>query len=278
MRYLRLVLRVLLGLFFMGSAVAKLVAIDDFELYVFSYGFLSLNLTFVAVRLCIAAELALGAMIALGWWPRTVRLMTVAMLAAFSIFLLYAGLVGRNENCQCMGRVVELNPWQSLIKNALLVLVTFFVYHGSHDNGLKWRRWVAAALVAAALVVPFTVSIPDSWMFGPDEAYYDAELLGETLAERHLDEGHYMVAFVTPGCPYCRMSRSKIGSIVERHGLDSTRVVYLEPDDIGQDRFLKITYGQRPMIFLLDNGKPQMTFHYRNIDERRLAEFLQVAP
>lgn len=65
-RCVALGLRVFLAALFLVSAVAKLLAIDDFELYIFSYGFLSLNVSYLAARLCIAAECWLGLMIALG--------------------------------------------------------------------------------------------------------------------------------------------------------------------------------------------------------------------
>ena len=107
------------------------------------------------------------------------------------------------------------------------------------------------------------------------KALYDKELLKETLEERQLDKGHKMVAFVTPGCPYCRMSREKISSIAKRHELDTTDIIYLEPADIGNERFLGITYGSRPLIMLLDDGEPQATYHYRNISERKIAAFLK---
>ena len=54
--WVALCLRVLLAAIFMVSAVAKLVAIDDFELYVFSFGFFSLDCSYILARLCIGAE------------------------------------------------------------------------------------------------------------------------------------------------------------------------------------------------------------------------------
>ena len=41
----------LLGVFFIVSALAKLVDIDQFEIYIFSYNLLSLNLSFLVARL-----------------------------------------------------------------------------------------------------------------------------------------------------------------------------------------------------------------------------------
>lgn len=275
MRYVRPALRVLLGALFMVSAVAKLFAIDDFELYVFSYGFFSLNFTYVLVRLCIAAELALGVLTALGWWRRVVRLLDLGMLLFFSLFLCYASLVGRNESCQCFGRLADLNPVQSLLKNALLIVIALLAFDkGKPVQHCKLRAWLTALIVAASLATPFVVSVPDSWMFGPEDARYNKELLQETVAERNLDGDRYVVSFVTPGCPYCRMSRQKIGSIASRNDLDTTRIVYIEPDDIGADRFLQLTYGQRPLILMLDHGQTVATFHYRNISERSIVDFL----
>ena len=275
MRHVRPIIRVLLGALFVVSAVAKLFAIDDFELYVFSYGFFSLNFTYVVVRFCIAAELALGLLTILGWWRRVVRLLDLGMLLFFSLFLCYASLAGHNESCQCFGRLADLNPVQSLLKNALLIMVALFAFGQEKTvQHCRLRVWLTALIVVSALAAPFVFSVPDSWMFGPEDAHYNKELLQETVEERNLEDDRYVVSFVTPGCPYCRMSRQKIDSIVSRNGLDSTRIVYIEPDDIGADRFLQLTYGQRPLILMLDHGHTVATFHYRNISERGIVEFI----
>lgn len=274
-------MRVLLAALFFVSAVAKLVAIDDFELYVFSYGFMPLTLTYIATRICIVVELLLGVFVAVGWWRKWVNLAAMTMLLLFSIFLCYAALIGRTDSCQCMGRLADMSPAVSLLKNAvLIVLVLLYMRLVKNDEGhghLANRKKVliTAGIVLVALVAVFTISVPDSWLFGDEEMLYDKELLKETLEERQLDKGHKMVAFVTPGCPYCRMSREKISSIAKRHELDTTDIIYLEPADIGNKRFLGITYGSRPLIMLLDDGEPQATYHYRNISERKIAAFLK---
>lgn len=277
----RIALRVLLAALFIVSAVAKLVAIDDFELYVFSYGFMPLTLTYIATRICIVVELLLGVFVAVSWWRKWVNLAAMTMLLLFSIFLCYAALIGRTDSCQCMGRLADMSPAVSLLKNAvLIVLVLLYMRLVKNDEGhghLANRKKVliTAGIVLVALVAVFTISVPDSWLFGDEEMLYDKELLKETLEERQLDKGHKMVAFVTPGCPYCRMSREKISSIAKRHELDTTDIIYLEPADIGNERFLGITYGSRPLIMLLDDGEPQATYHYRNISERKIAAFLK---
>lgn len=263
-----------------------MLSIDDFELYVFSYGFFSLNTTFVVVRLCIAAELALALLLALGWWRKWVWMLTVGLLLFFSLFLCYALLAGRNESCQCFGKWLDMSPAVSLVKNALLIGVALAYAALSvpvivGERPRRVRVWVTALLLLVVVVLPFVVSVPDNWAFGPERMRYDQEAFSQAISDEGplvgagLNEGSQLVVFVTPGCPYCRMSREKIGSIVRRHGLDSSRVHYYEPADLPEGLFMQITHGNRPLIILLSEGRPVATYHYRNISERQLAERLR---
>lgn len=278
-----LVLRVLLAAVFIVSAVAKLFAIDDFELYIFSYGFFSLNVSYLVARLCIAAEFLVGLFLALGWWARWVQLLTLVVLILFSLFLCYAALVGRTDSCQCFGRMADLSPAQSLLKNAVLIGITL-VYaklsRYSRRSSVS-RIILAVVFVVSAVVAVFCISVPDNWMFGPEEGRFNRGLLEESmspegaLAEHHLAEGRQLVAFVTPGCPYCRMTREKLASIASRNHLDTMRFHYFEPQDLPDALFLEITFGQRPLVLLLDNGTPVATYHYRNISEKEISRFLR---
>ena len=282
-RVIALVLRILLATVFVVSAVAKLFAIDDFELYIFSYGFFSLNVSYLVARLCIAAEFLIGLFIALGWWARWVNLLTLLMLLAFSLFLCYAAIIGRTDSCQCFGRMADLNPVQSLLKNAVLIGLTLVYSRLFRISGFpsKSKIILSIVFVVGVLVAVFCISVPDNWIFGREEGRYDRALLEASIASdgalagQGLGEGHHLVAFVTPGCPYCRMTREKITSIASRNHLDTARIHYFEPQDLPEDLFLQITYGQRPLVLLLDNGIPVATYHYRNISEKEVARFLR---
>lgn len=290
------VLRVLLAITFLVSAVSKLLALDQFEIYTYSYGFFPLTVTYILVRLCIAAELVLGVMIALGWWRRIVCWLTLLMLAFFSAFLIYAAAIGRNESCQCFGQLMDINPVQSLLKNVvLMVLVLAYAWHvKKQDQNCTTRRcrlklWLTGAIVAVSLATVFVISVPDNWMFGNGNTRFDKERLVQMqddpqLAELQLGEGHKLVAFVTPGCPYCKLARQKLTTIEERNHIAPERILYVEPGaeiegyvpsderthGIDTELFMQITRGARPFLVLLEDGEPTVTFHYRNISERRI--------
>ena len=55
-----ILLKVLLGLVFIASAILKIVDMDRFEIYIYSYHFFSLNFSFLVARAAIILELVLG--------------------------------------------------------------------------------------------------------------------------------------------------------------------------------------------------------------------------
>lgn len=299
LRVIALVARILLGVFFVVSAVAKLVDIDRFEIYVYSYNLLPLGLSQVTARLVIVAELLMGVGLIANIWNRFVNVCTVLALTGFTIFLGYAVLIGRTDSCQCMGSLLEIDPLHSILKNALLLLWTVFAM-GARPWGWRPRWFVWLPVMLAPLVTVFILSAPDTWLFGRADEVYNPEKLTEAmapegdLAELHLDEGRHVVAFLTPGCRFCKMADQKLTSISQRHGLDERAIVYLMLGDdstqtalqvdsttyqragyiIPKMTFLYITYGQRPLIFLMDEGVVKATCHYRNISESQIKEFL----
>lgn len=291
--------RMILGAIFIVSAVAKIVGIDSFEIYIFSYNVLPLNCAMLAARLIIVAELLTGLGLTVNVWRRFVNSCTILLLTVFTLFLGYAALMGRTDSCQCMGSLVELNPLQSLLKNAVLALLLVVAMRARPWNWRpKWYVWLP--VVVTVCVVPFILSAPDNWLFGPAEELYNAPKLEEAMGEQgvlhelDLDEDRHVVAFLSPGCQFCRMTDEKLTYICRRNDLDSTAVVYLAPTAdttislpsldttafihpcylISNLDFVQITYGQRPMVFLMEDGEVKATCHYRNIDERQITTFL----
>ena len=111
------ILKIILGLVFVVSAVLKIADMDKFEIYVFSYHFFSLNASFLVARAVIILELVLGVGLMsnclhkLMWWG------SVLMLLGYTGLLVYALALGRTDNCHCFGDILQFNPWQSIIEN-----------------------------------------------------------------------------------------------------------------------------------------------------------------
>ena len=299
-RVVALVLRMALGALFIVSAIAKLIGIDRFEIYIFSFNLLPLTWSMMAARLVIVAELLVGIGLMANIAKRLVDTCALLMLVCFTLFLCYAALSGRTDSCQCMGSLVEFDPLQSIAKNAVLLLL-LVVAMGARPWSWRPRWFVWLPVVLAPTVTVFVLSAPDNWLFGPSDEIYNAEQLDSAiapdgeLAPLKLAEGRHAVAFLSPGCQFCRMADEKLTHICRRNGLDSTAFVYIIPaadstvapltlDTVSFIRpghlvppmtFALITYGQRPMLMLMENGKVTATCHYRNINEKQIVDFLK---
>lgn len=289
-----------LGALFIVSAIAKLIGIDRFEIYIFSFNLLPLTWSMMAARLVIVAELLVGIGLMANIAKRLVDTCALLMLVCFTLFLGYAALSGRTDSCQCMGSLVEFDPLQSIAKNAVLLLL-LVVAMGARPWSWRPRWFVWLPVVLAPTVTVFVLSAPDNWLFGPSDEIYNAEQLDSAiapdgeLAPLQLAEGRHAVAFLSPGCQFCRMADEKLTHICRRNGLDSTAFVYIIPaadstvapltlDTVSFIRpghlvppmtFALITYGQRPMLMLMENGKVTATCHYRNINEKQIVDFLK---
>lgn len=299
-RVVALVLRMALGALFIVSAIAKLIGIDRFEIYIFSFNLLPLTWSMMAARLVIVAELLVGIGLMANIAKRLVDTCALLMLVCFTLFLGYAALSGRTDSCQCMGSLVEFDPLQSIAKNAVLLLL-LVVAMGARPWSWRPRWFVWLPVVLAPTVTVFVLSAPDNWLFGPSDEIYNAEQLDSAiapdgeLAPLKLAEGRHAVAFLSPGCQFCRMADEKLTHICRRNDLDSTAFVYIIPaadstvapltlDTVSFIRpghlvppmtFALITYGQRPMLMLMENGKVTATCHYRNINEKQIVDFLK---
>ena len=199
-----------------------------------------------------------------------------------------------------MGALMDINPTHSILKNALLILLLLFAMR-ARPWGWRPRWYVWLPVVLAPTITVFVLSAPDNWLFGPSDEIYNSEELSTsiqptgTLYDLRLDQGKHVVAFLTPGCQFCRMADNKLDHICRRNQLDSTAFTYLCPTAdstvvpltldtttfsrpchlIPSLNYALITYGQRPMVFLMDEGRVTATCHYRNIDERRIVDFLR---
>ena len=293
-----MVLQAAVSLWFVASAIGKLIDIDSFEVYFFSFGFVGLSASMVLARVVVAVELLLGMALLCGIMPRRAALLLLGLTIVFCCFLGYAEWIGRHDDCHCMGALASMSPAVSLLKNAvIIVLLLLLIRGGMYCWAARWYAWLPLAVALTAGV--FVVSVPDNWMFGKGEEAYNAELLDSLSAsdaplhDAHIGEGRKVVVMASEGCAYCRMALKKLKTIADRHDLRNDDFVVIlasqksEAKDDGipmlQGRryvisnadFLHLTYGARPIILLMEEGRAVASYHYRNINESEIAQFLK---
>ncbi len=294
-------LKVLLGLVFIVSAVLKVVDMDRFEIYVYSYHFFSLNFSFLAARATIILELVLGiglisnSLHKLYWWG------SMAMLLSYTLLLIYALAIGRSDSCHCFGDYLQLNPKQSLLKNGFLMLLFLLIYRmKERETPFRWLLLCLAIMVSTIGV--FVVSPPDNYTqnYNSDQNL-QVELFDEALNEAPLDalnlrEGKKVICFFSTSCEYCQMAAQKLSLMQQFYGFppeniffvfmgtekgvaefyeksESVAYSYLLYDDVV--KLLKINNGNFPTIVFMDNGEVVHEYGFRNMREEEIKAFLK---
>ncbi|MBO7169277.1 MAG: hypothetical protein J6V43_04285 [Rikenellaceae bacterium] len=288
----RTAIRIAVGVMFCISAKAKIADFDHLELYIFSFGVLSLNMSFWVARLLVAFEVWLGLALISNIRHRAITWTAIGSVAAFSAFLVYAMTLGRTDNCHCMGEMIEMTPLQSLAKNAVLLAALFFIL--PQGGRVGFRKWVWAAVGVVVTLAIFIISPPDN--INPHRRY-DSVLnltLYDTLPH---STSRRVVCFYSTSCKYCELTSSKIASIARRHNLQESIDVWfayvgeqtdslakafyertLSPEfpyrTIDFRTLIHTTNGEIPVVLLTEGDSVAAEFNYRTIDERTIVDFL----
>ena len=295
------VLKVLLGLVFIVSAILKVVDMDKFEIYVYSYHFFSLNSSFIVARLAIILELVLGIGLVshtlhkMYWWG------SVAMLGVYTLLLIYALNLGRTDSCHCFGDFLQLDPKQSLIKNGVLILLFLLIFRME-----SWKtpfRWLILcfAVIASSIAV-FVISPPDNLTSNSDpEKNLQSELFNEMLDDAPLDalnlrEGKQVICFFSMSCEYCQMAAHKLSLMQQFYSFPKENITYLfigneegiagfyEQSESAQyrdvlypdvARLLKAVNGNLPVIVFLEDGVVMYECGFRNMSESEIKAFFK---
>ena len=293
-------LKVLLGLVFIVSAVLKLFDMDRFEIYIYSYHFFSLNFSFLVARAAIILELVLGiglisnTLHKLYWWG------SMAMLTGYTLLLIYALTLGRTDNCHCFGDFLQLDPKLSLIKNGILLLLFLLIYKVK-----EWKtpyRWLILCLaIVASTIGVFVASPPDNFTpaYAPEQnlqvELFDAMLNNAPLDSLNLKEGKQVICFFSTGCEYCQMAAHKLSLMQQFYGFPKENITYLfMGNEEGITRFyeqsesvhyrdvlypnvaqmLKAVNGNLPVVVFLENGAVAYEYGFRNMNEVEIKAFV----
>lgn len=274
---------------------------EDFELYIYSFGFAGFDLCSFAARLIIIAEFLLGLSLVLNIFFKQSRWLTAASLAGFSAFLIWRAALGDTESCHCMGNLADMNPVQSLIKNLILAVLLAYAWN---SEGRVWRRQglVAVLSAVASVGILFSMTPPDLFYRIGDRTSEDLspEKFRPVADSLGLSSGRRIVCFYSAGCEHCRHCASKMSGIISRHSLpaDSISVLFMQTHT-NQDSvataffkehggglelpysylhpysFLPLTNGAMPLVVLLEDGEIIREYDYLSIDEKAISDYFR---
>lgn len=296
---LRLSIRLLLGAFFIGTAVLKLLSIDNFEVYIYSFGLFSYTWTTFFSRLLIFIELLIGISLILKICIKQIWWLTMLMMVGFTLFLIYAAIFRNDSNCHCFGDLIELNPIQSILKNIITIALLFFIKNEeSHDYKPVLKKWLVASTIVISLVVSF-VLLPMDVIYNKiysekdnvnTVAFYES-MNDSTFV--NLQHGRYLINYALAGCKYCRIGAEKLTLMADRHQIPHDRIKFIiggsdeaiarfieitgtsdyQHWKIPAPEFMAITYGKFPLYVFIEDGKVVKAGDFRIVDDEIIDEF-----
>lgn len=247
--------RLLLGLMLVTAAVLKLLSIDNFEIYIYSFNIFSFTLTTVFSRLLIAAEILLGLGLIFKvrykelWW------LTMLMMAGFTLFLIYVMLFRNDGNCNCFGDLIKLNPSESIYKNVVSILLLLLIRKEKDAvYKPKFRKWLTGISIAVAVILPFVVFPMDSVYnkivskdnnintMAFENSLHDSInivkldiiqkndtmiIRRDSLARFDISDDRYIISYVSAGCRFCKMGAEKLAMIFNRNNVSGRHLKFL---------------------------------------------------
>ncbi len=295
-----LILRLLIGGLFITTAIMKLITIDEFEAYIYSFNIFSFLFSTVVARLVIMAEMLLGICLMAKLLYKYAWRLTMLMLVGFTLFLIYVAIFRNDTNCHCFGDIVQLNPAHSIIKNVVTMILMLFI-RKEEDYQFKGKKWAIAAACLVSFVVPFCVfpmdAVYNKFVSPVDEinvSAFEKVTSDSTMTAFDIHDGNYVVAVYASGCKYCKMSAKRMSLMMEQNAIDSTRfqmLIWGDTANIQQfrketncEKFLwhhispiaaiDVVYGKFPTFIFTHDGQVEKGLDYRGLNEQELVEFL----
>ena len=239
------ILRLLFALSFLFSAYTKFVAPGYFEITLMDQGIASSReLAAHLTRFFIGLEFALGVLLFFPYYTKKVVLFSIGLLGVFSLHLAYLFFLGDNENCGCFGEMISMNPAQSLLKNAILLSVAFWLYFKKEkETQSKPIYLVFAAIIVASM-----------WLFlplqGKDAQKFNAftSFVGEGRVD--LSKGEVLVAVFNLDCEHCQEAATALGQLIDEQQLPPIFVLYFQEGSTSVSEFETITETNFPHTFI----------------------------
>lgn len=289
---------------FIIAAILKLISIDEFEIYIYSFNIFSFLLTTFVSRIIIIGEFILGLFLILKINYRFVWKTSLIILILFTLFLTYAAIFRQDSNCHCFGELIELNPLESIVKNLILILLLLLSQRSAVSS--QRPKFLVLSSSFLVLIVVFIISPPDSiykMIYSTEKEvssidlhesfdevvkidFKEDEIAFDSISSFDVKEKQ-LIAVVSSGCKYCKLGLKKLSLMMKNGDISPDDVdifIWGSPDGIIDFRSetmtedvdywhimpnnaIKVTYGRFPIFIMMENKNIIKIGDFRDLDD-----------
>ena len=253
-----LILRLLVGLIFIISGIAKLFPIEPFENTFIELGISNWLMVPFLARIFVAFELFLGLSIIVNLWLKNkiyyIAQTTLIIFTAYLIYLLFTK--GNNADCGCFGNLIQLSPAVSILKNVLLLIALYFI--PKQHSFSKAKIWGFSIFVIAIALPLFLnpIGVHNVQGIEVEEQIDFSKLPPLYKTNQHVDfsKGKKIVAFLSYKCQHCINAGIKFSLLDKKKKISNLYFVIGSKKEKGLLEYLEKTKPDFPIIWMNDDS------------------------
>ncbi len=212
---LPLIIRVLVSVLFLLSAVAKLYPTPMYGITkIFEEGQLipmgfSEGLAPFFSRFIIGVEFFIAfAILQKNYLKKLIIPLSGGMLVVFCLHLSYSIFLGDSDNCGCFGELIPMSPLQALIKNIITLGVLGYLYKNTTDdknnNCSKLSIQFLSILLLMFALLPVQTAVQNKRVSGFSEY---------VVSDLDMNEGKKILCFLDAGCEHCMEAAKSLNEL-----------------------------------------------------------------
>lgn len=300
-------IRIIIGSTFLVAAILKMFSVDEFEIYIYSFEIINFLITTILSRLLIAGELLLGLFLIFNIRPKLTWTTSMIVMLLFTLFLIFTAIFRNDSNCHCFGDIIELSPLESIVKNLIIIVLLYIVKNSMMNDYRPMKyRFMPLIFVLASISVPFVITPPDSiykMIYSTEKEintidFYESlddlakfdfsdENVLDSTAVIDVEEGKYLIGFVSAGCKYCKIGVKKLSLIMKNNKMSTDKVKILiwgSPEGVKEfmsetdteaypywhimpNKAIDITYGRFPLFVWIEDKEIVKVGDFRDLDD-----------
>lgn len=160
-----LIARILTGIVFVFSGLIKANDPVGFSyklqeyFHVLGLQFLNDSAVIIAVLIC-SLEVLLGGLLLLGFWRKWVAWGLLILILFFTFLTFYSAFFEVVTSCGCFGDAIPLTPWQSFIKDLILLALILIIFkHWPLIKPVTTDAYTKSIVTVALIVVSVGVGV-----------------------------------------------------------------------------------------------------------------------
>ena len=165
MKYFINILRVMVGVTFIISGLIKLndplgfsFKLEDyFAPNVLNMPFLVPYALALAVVVCVF-EVVLGVALLVGYQKKLTLWLLTLMMVFFGFLTFYSAYFNKVTDCGCFGDAIKFTPWQSFMKDVVLLVLTLIIWWGKEYIQPIKQGKIPAIIVGVGVIMCFALS------------------------------------------------------------------------------------------------------------------------